>query len=248
MNIRIYIVDDEAPARRELKYLLEKTGGVEVIGEAANSSIALTEISELMPQLVFLDIQMPGINGLELARTLGPLPEKPLIIFSTAFDKYAAQAFDVEAVDFLCKPFTLERVARAVTKAAKMIAMQAPGYAAQASETGNQCRRIPLSKGGAIVPTSSERIVFIRSEEGEVAVHVDDGIYRTRFTLNELEQKLAGVGFVRTHRSYLVNINRVRDVARWFSGGYKLTMDDRDHSIVPVSRYNARDLKMLLDL
>jgi DNA-binding LytR/AlgR family response regulator len=248
MKIRVYIVDDEAPARRELKYLLEKIGGVEIVGEAANSSIALAEIREFIPQLVFLDIQMPGINGLELARTVGPLPEKPLIIFSTAFDKYAAQAFDVDAVDFLCKPFTLERVARAVAKAAKMIVMQAPGYAAQASETGNQCRRIPLSKGGAIIPTPPERIVFIRSEEGEVAVHVVDGIYRTRFTLNELEQKLAGVGFVRTHRSYLVNINRVRDVARWFSGGYKLTMDDRDHSVVPVSRYNARDLKMLLDL
>lgn len=248
MAIRAYIIDDEAPARRELRYLLERTEGVDVVGEAANSTAALAGIREARPQLVFLDIQIPGLNGLELARFLCALPEKPLLVFATAFDEYAVQAFEVEAVDYLRKPFTLERVAKAVAKAAKILFAPAGSLAPKAREPGDICRKIPLCRGEAIVPTAPERIIFARSEEGEVVVHAIDGRYRTRFTLNELEQKLATAGFVRTHRSFLVNINHVREVVRWFNGSFKLTMDDKERTVVQVSRYNVKDLKKHFDL
>lgn len=248
MRIRTFIVDDEAPARRELRYLLEQTGGVEVVGEAANGTAALKGIRENRPQLVFLDIQMPGISGLELAQFLGELPEKPLLVIATAFEEYAVQAFEVEAIDYLRKPFSQERVARAVAKGAKLLSVPAAVVAAEVREPAEVCRKVPLYRGETIVPTSPDRIVFARCEEGDVIVHAVDGRYRSRFTLNELEQRLTVAGFVRPHRSFLVNINHVREVTPWFHGSYKLVMDDRERTEIPVSRYNVKDLKKHFDL
>lgn len=245
MNLRTFIIDDEAPARRELRFLLEGIEGVAVVGEAANGTAALKAIRESRPQLVFLDIQMPGITGLELAQFLAELPESPLVVFATAYDQYAVQAFEVEAIDYLCKPFSPERVAKTVAKAHKLLLRQGP---APGQERGEPCRRVPLCRGESIVPTPPERIFFACCEEGDVVVRAMDGRFRTRFTLNELEEKLAPAGFVRTHRSYLVNVNHVREVVPWFNGSYKLVLDDRDKSEVPVSRYNVKDLKRYFDL
>ncbi len=246
--MRTFIVDDEAPARRELRYLLEGIDGVEVVGEAANATAALKGIRETRPGLVFLDIQMPGISGLELAQFLGELPERPLLVFATAFGEYGVQAFEVDAIDDLRKPFTQERVARAVAKARKSLVSAPPAPAPAPREAGEVCRKVPLYRGETILPTSPERIIFAHSEEGEVVVHAVDGKYRTRFTLNELEEKLASAGFVRTHRSFLVNTNHVSEVIPWFNGSYKLVMDDRERTEIPVSRYNVKDLKRHFDL
>lgn len=247
-TLRTFIIDDEAPARRELRYLLEQIKGVEVVGEAANCSAALKGIRETKPDLAFLDIQMPGLSGLELAQILCELPEHPLLVFATAFDEYALQAFEVDAIDYLRKPFTLERVAKAVAKAAKAGSPPVAPPAAEVPQPVEPGRKIILYRGETIVPTAAERIIFARAEEGEVFVHAVDGRYRTRGTLNELEQKLATAGFVRTHRGFLVNINHVREVIPWFNGSYKLIMDDRERSEVPVSRYNVKDLKRYFDL
>ena len=240
--MRVFIVDDEAPARRELRYLLEQAEGVEVVGEASNGTEALKGISQTRPQVVFLDIQMPGLSGLELAQVLAEFPTKPLLVFATAFQEYALEAFEVEAFDYLMKPFGQERVAKTVMKAARALA------ATGAREPGEPCRKIPLYLGEAIIPTAPDRILFARSEEGEVVVHARDGRYRSRFTLNELEQKLAVSGFVRVHRSFLVNTNLVRQVIPWFNGSYKLIMDDREQTEIPVSRYNVKDLKRYFDI
>jgi two-component system, LytTR family, response regulator LytT len=248
MTIRTFIIDDEAPARRELRYLLEQIAGADVVGEAANGSAALKGIRETRPQLIFLDIQMPGMTGLELAHFLCELPHKPLLIFATAFDEYALEAFEVDAIDYLRKPFTQERVAKAFAKAVRALSAETAPTAMEARETFELCRKIPLYRGETIIPTAPDRIIFIRSEEGELFVHAVDGRYRTRCTLNELEQKLGVSGFVRPHRSFLVNINHVREVVPWFNGSYKLIMDDRERSEVPVSRYNVKDLKRHFDI
>lgn len=248
VTLRTFIVDDEAPARRELRYLLEQIPAVEVVGEAANGSAALKGIRETRPQLVFLDIQMPGLSGLELAEFLCELPERPLLVFATAFDQYALQAFEVDAIDYLRKPLTLGRVAKAVAKAAKALSPPVVPLAAEARQPLESCRKIILYRGETIVPTAPERILFAHAGEGEVSVHAVDGKYRTRCTLNELEQKLAASGFVRTHRSFLVNINHVREMIPWFNSSYKLIMDDRERSEVPVSRYSVKDFKKHFDL
>ncbi|TWJ32819.1 LytR/AlgR family response regulator transcription factor [Geobacter argillaceus] len=248
MVVRAYIIDDEAPARRGLRFLLEKVGGVEVVGEAANGTEALKGIREAKPHVIFLDIQMPGLSGLELAPFLCELPLKPLIVFATACQEHAVQAFEVDAIDYLRKPFTLERVARTIAKAARMLAFSTVPPAPEAREAAEPCRKVPLCRGEAIIPTAPDRILFAHAEEGEVIVRTVDGRYRTRFTLNELEQKLALAGFLRTHRGFLVNVNHVREVLPWFNGSYKLIMDDRERSEIPVSRYNVKDLKRHFDL
>lgn len=247
MTIRTFIIDDEAPARRELRYLLEQIGEAELVGEAANGSAALKGIRETRPQLVFLDIQMPGMTGLELAQFLCELPYRPLLIFATAFDEYALEAFEVDAIDYLRKPFTRERVSKAFAKALKALSV-AGAAAPETRETVEPCRKIPLYRGESIIPTAPDRIIFIRAEEGEVFVQAVDGRYRTRCTLNELEQKLAPAGFARPHRSFLININHVAEVIPWFNGSYKLIMDDRERTEVPVSRYNVKDLKRHFDI
>ncbi len=247
--LRTFIIDDEAPARRELRYLLGQNPEVEVVGEAASGTAALKGIRETKLQLVFLDIQMPGLTGLELAQFLGELPERPLLVFATAFDEYALQAFEVDAIDYLCKPFTLERVTKAVAKAARIIALSAESKISSTSFKVDPCRKIPLYRGETIIPTAPERIVLAHSEDGEVFVYtIDEKKYHTRCTLGELEQKLAAVGFIRSHRSYLVNINHVREVIPWFNGSYKLLMGDANKTKVPVSRYHVQDLKKHFDL
>lgn len=244
--LRTFIIDDEAPARRELRYLLEETKVAEVVGEAGNGTAALKGIRQTCPQLVFLDIQMPGISGLELARFLSELPQRPLLVFATAFQEHALEAFEVDAIDYLCKPFTLERVTRTVAKAARILALAADSTPEAPAEP---CRKIPLYRGETIIPTGPERIVFAHAEEGEVFVYtIDEKKYHTRCTLAELEQKLAAAGFIRPHRSYLVNIDQVGEVIPWFNGSYKLIMADGKRTKVPVSRYNVQDLKKHFDI
>jgi two-component system, LytTR family, response regulator LytT len=258
MNLRVYIVDDEAPARRELKYLLSQMSEVEIVGEASNGSAALRGVMESVPHVVFLDVQMPSLNGLELSNLLGRLPEKPLVIFSTAFEKYALAAFDVEAFDYVLKPFTLERMQKAVHRAIKFLHLK-DAYAApearndqvrtsERTETFEVSKKIPLYKGEKIIPTASQSIIFARIEDGDIVVRTSDGSYRTKSTLNELEAKLAACGFVRVHRSSLVNTNHVKEVIPWFNGSYKLVMNDREKTEILVSRYNVKELKQYLNL
>lgn len=248
MILRTFIVDDEAPARRELRYLLEQIPGVAVVGEAANGSAALNGIRETKPDLVFLDIQMPGLTGLELAQFLVELPVRPLLIFATACQEHALDAFEVDAVDYLCKPFIGERVAKAVAKAARIFASMAATAETLPQKSGDACRKIPLYRGETIIPTGIEKIMFARAEEGEVLVHTIDGILRTRSTLGDLEQKLVSAGFFRPHRSFLVNSSHICEVIPWFNGSYKLVMGDKEKTEIPVSRYNVGDLKRHFDL
>jgi len=246
--LRVFIVDDEAPARRELRYLLEQIDGVEVVGEAANGTAALKGLRETRPDLAFLDIQMPGLTGLELAQILAELPQRPLMIFATACQEHALEAFEIDAVDYLCKPFTAERVAKAVAKATRVLAASSGPAAAERPKGEDAGRKIALYRGETIIPTCVDSIMFARAEEGEVLVHTLDGRYRSRSTLGDLEQKLAPAGFFRPHRSYLVNSNHVREVIPWFNGSYKLIMGDKERTEIPVSRYNVGDLKKHFDL
>jgi two-component system response regulator LytT len=259
MKLKVFIVDDEAPARRELKYLLGQTGEVEIVGEAASGSVALRGIMESTPQVVFLDVQMPSLNGIELSNLLGRLPEKPLIIFSTAFEKYALAAFDVEAFDYILKPFTIERIQKAVTRAIKFLHLKemsaAPDARQEQARAGDPrhealevSRKIPLYCGEKIIPTMPQSILYARIEDGEIVVRAVDGGYRTKSTLSELEARLTQYGFVRVHRSALVNTNHVKEVIPWFNGSYKLVMNDRERTEILVSRYNVRELKQYLNL
>ncbi|NTW87879.1 MAG: response regulator transcription factor [Desulfobulbaceae bacterium] len=254
MTISVFIIDDEAPTRRELRYLLEQVGEVVILGEASNPSQGLQGIRETKPQLIFLDIQLPGLNGIELAQIIRELPDKPQIIFATAFEQFAVQAFNVEALDYILKPFTLERVTKSIHKACTALRSNVVGKTATGvhdvlhGPDKSDIKRVLVHKGDKMIPIAPESIVFIRATEREAEVHTAEGVFTSRSTLNSLESVLEPYFFVRVHRNSLVNLNCIIEIIPWFSGSCKLVMNDMAGSEVLVSRYNAKDLKQRLIL
>ncbi|MFP5222484.1 MAG: LytR/AlgR family response regulator transcription factor [Acidobacteriota bacterium] len=259
MSLCVFIIDDEGPVRRELKHLLGRIENVAVVGEASSAAAAMPEVRALLPDLVFLDIQMPGLSGLELAYLFGDLPRKPLLVFVTAYEEHAVQAFELDALDYILKPFTLERLRKTIDKARRYLRLDRPdprersghGDAAATpsnTDAGLMEKRIPLFDGERIVPTHPKHIFHVTSEEGRITVHAVHGRYTARATIAELEARLAPHGFFRAHRSHLVNLNHVAEILPWTGGSYKLIMSDRERSEIVVSRYNVKDLKAHFDL
>ena len=266
MDLRALLVDDEELARDELGYLLGQVGGVEVVGQAGNGIEALTAIDRLQPDVVFLDIQMPGFNGFEVARRMVQNHTPVQIIFVTAFDQHAIEAFEVNAVDYLMKPVdqarlevSVERARRRVTNARPIELVNGNGANVNHADlekiiqlvTERQSRRERLAiKVG-------ERFLLVQSEEIIYASLADEGItvvtgqlagtsnYRT---LDELHERLDPTVFWRVHRSHLVNINKIKEIVPWFSRNYILRMKDEKATEIPVSRTQTRRLREYLKL
>lgn len=252
MNMTVFIVDDEAPARREMRYLLDQVEGVTIVGEASTPSQALHGIRENRPDLVFLDVQMPGLSGIELSEIIRELPDAPHIVFASAHGEFAVDAFNVEAVDYLLKPFTLDRVKQAIRKALKFVGESAPPseHSSPAPDEQGQptadVKKIPVNKGGRIIPLSPDAIVFIKCLDGETVVQTADETYKSKNTLGELEAGLKQFSFMRVHRNALVNIGCISEIIPWFNGSCKLIMNDRSKQEILVSRYHVRELKRRL--
>lgn len=270
MHPRALIVDDEAPAREELRFLLEEIGGVQVVGEATNGEEALLLLNSLAYDLVFLDIRMPGLTGLEVAQRLSSAsaPEgvrRPQVIFTTAYPDYAVEAFDLSAADYLVKPFSADRLQRSVQRAlAGAEAASSPAAAAAASPTAasptsaapipdpaatrgavQQLVRIPVQKDGRTVLVDGEAIVYAVAARGYASLKLSDDRVLVSFSLNELERRLQG-HFFRVHRSYLVNLRYVRELVPDFRGSLVLVLNDRQRSRVEVSRRHAPELRRRL--
>jgi DNA-binding LytR/AlgR family response regulator len=243
MKISVFIIDDEAPVRNELKYILSQIDGITVAGETGSSSAAPDLVREAKPDLVFLDIQMPGTSGLELSGTLSDLENPPLIVFATAFEKYAAAAFDINAFDYVIKPFTLERIGKTIKKAERYLQNLALPPAPRAVNPECAVNKVLLCKDEKIIPTAPDQIYFAESGKTGCLVHTVSGICKARFTLCELEEKLTNCGFIRVHRCYLVNLNHVLEVVPWFHGSCRLIINDKARSELEVSRYHVKDLK-----
>ncbi|MFP5239815.1 MAG: LytR/AlgR family response regulator transcription factor [Acidobacteriota bacterium] len=248
--MNVFIIDDEGPVRRELRYLLGRIEGVTVVGEAANGTAAMQELRTLQPELVFLDVQMPGLSGVELSYLFDDLPRKPLLVFVTAYEEHAVQAFELDALDYILKPFTLDRLRKSIDKARRYLRLDSgqPSQPASAATPQPMEKRIPLYDGERIVPTHPKHIFYVSSDEGRITVHAVHGRYTAKATIAELEERLAPHGFFRAHRSHLVNLNHVAEIIPWTGGSYKLVMSDKERSEILVSRYNAKDLKAHFDL
>jgi two-component system, LytTR family, response regulator len=257
MKITALIVDDEQPARDELVYLLKSFPDIEVVGQGKNGVEAVSLIRELNPRLVFLDVQMPGLDGLGVIRKL--LEKKmrlPLVIFVTAYDHYAVQAFEVSAVDYLLKPIARSRLEKALARVRRMT---------EAAESAEQKldrlvdmleRRPPLQKsklvvksGGRLYLLDSDDVVYASIEDGVISIATRDLEGQSNFrTVEELQSTLDPNTFWRVHRSYLINVNRIKEVIPWFKSSYQLKMDDKKQTEIPVSRAQTRKLRELLNL
>lgn len=242
VDARCLIVDDESPARDELRFLLGRVDGVTVVGEATTAEEAQVLLGSLDYDLVLLDIHMPGMGGLELARLLGERDRRPAVIFVTAWADHAVEAFDLEASDYLVKPITEDRLVRAVQRALETrepVAAEAtepsPVPAAPGPARGAVPTRVPVHRGDRVILVPEQQIAFVEAARGYAHLKLAEERLLASFTLNDLEERLSDA-FVRTHRSYLVNLRHVREVVPEMGGTLTLVMGDRDRSRVPVSR------------
>lgn len=255
MDLRALVVDDEQLARDELCFQLEQLGGVEITGQAGNGVEAIDAIERLRPDVVFLDIQMPGLSGFEVARRVVALGLSTHIVFVTAFDQYALEAFEVNAVDYLLKPVEPARLEQTLQRARRRIDAKAP--------LNEHIEKIVKLVGdrqqwrGQVAVKVGERFLLVQTDDMIYASLNGDTIsivtgqvsgtsnYRT---LDELQARLDPDVFWRVHRSHLVNINKIKEIVPWFSRNYILRMKDGKGTEIPVSRSQTKRLREYLKL
>lgn len=261
MVLKALIVDDEYPARMELRYRLAKYPDVEIIGEATSAREAMRLIEALEYDVVFLDVQMPGMNGIEVASQLRARETSPKVVFVTAHENYAVPAFAMRAVDYLLKPIDEERLDETIQRLREH---QAQGGAAPARPQGEdaaadrgeekEARKqgylqwVLCERDDRQIPLPLQEIVYVFSEGYNVFVQTHHERLLTRYTLQELTERLPPTQFFRCHRSYLVNIYQIREISPYFNGAYLLKMKDKNHSEVLVSRSNVKRLKELFSM
>jgi two-component system LytT family response regulator len=233
MTVRVLIVDDEELARQRLQRLLASEQDVEIIGEAADGAQAVDSIRRLMPDLVFLDVQMPEFDGFAVLERLRPRPA-PAIIFVTAHDDYALRAFDVHAVDYLRKPFDAARFKEAFSRARQRLAGGADDQARKIDALLAQVEAQPPRSRERLMIRTDGRLYFVRIDDIDwieaagnyVKLHVGRETHLMRETMMGIEKMLDPTRFLRIHRSAIVNLDRVREMQPWFSGEYTVILRD----------------------
>ncbi len=258
MSINTIIIDDEKPARDELAFLLKGFPEINLIGQGKNGLDAVNLIKEHAPDLVFLDVQMPGLDGFGVLKKLVERKLKvPHVVFATAFDHYAVQAFDVNAVDYVLKPFDKARIAKAIQRARREIETQVSpterleqlvsqlGAAKQPSSPS----KILVKSQQRLLLVDAEDLIFASIEGGLISVVAKDVEGSSNYrTLEELFDALQSESFWRSHRSYLVNIHHIKEVVPWFKSSFMLKMNDKKQSEIPVSRQQTKRLRELFKL
>ena len=251
------IVDDEKPARDELAYLLKGFPEVTVVGQGKNGLEAVSLIKEHNPDLVILDVHMPGLDGFGVIKRLKDRKGKmPHIVFATAYDQYAVQAFEVNAVDYILKPFDKQRLAKAIQRAKKTMdadVLPAERLETLVSQLGQQRQGQPvkllLKSQGRLLLVDAGDVVCASIEDGTITVSAREFEGTSNYrTIEELMESLDSDRFWRPHRSHLVNIDHIKEVLPWFKSSYMLKMADRRHSEVPVSRAQTKRLRELLKM
>ena len=257
MKLKALIVDDEYPAREELRLHLSQYDTIEIVGEAATVEEAITLISGISYDLVFLDINFPVSNGIDLGKRILALSNDIQIIYVTAFEKYALDAFGVNAVDYILKPIDPSDFDRAIQKVLKYQDLKSLNQISgtienkpehlEVSNTVQEISKITAELDGKIILVDEADIVYAYAEKGYVFLKLSKQTLITKYTLNTLEEKLKSPSFFRASRSHLVNLNKISEIAPFFKSSIHLVMKDSEKSKVVVSRRQTKILRSLLD-
>lgn len=237
MKIRALLVDDEAPARSELRYLLAAHRDVQVVGEAASAAEALEAARTAAHDVVFLDVEMPGLTGVEAAPLVRGRADPPAVVFVTAHERYAVDAFAVEAFDYLLKPVDPERLARVIERLRE-----------RAAGSGAPVEKVPVVAGGHTELLDFDQVHYAQADGDYSRVHTYDRAYLCTASLGELEDRLPSTRFARIHRSYLVNLSKVAGVRRAAPDRFRLQLADADRTELDVARRQSRQLRERLGL
>jgi two-component system LytT family response regulator/two-component system response regulator LytT len=253
----VIIVDDESPSRDELKFFLENQSNINIIAECDNGITALQKIKKMHPNIIFLDIQMPGKSGIEVAQQILKDDYIPAIIFVTAYDKYAIKAFDVNAIDYLLKPIEKKRLDIALNKAFdKMILKQSLNQHIEQLNSlktliknKNKSKEMMISvyKNGKYYPIPSNEIIYIKVDGKYTFVITVKDNFMLHHTLSDIESIFNKSPFFKCHRSYIINTNYIETIDLWFNGTFQLKMKHVDESI-PVSRGNAKEFRQMMHM
>lgn len=254
--LKALIVDDEYPARQELRYLLDQFDNVEVVGEAAGATEAMKLLEALEYDIIFLDINLPGMNGMEFTEKIQTRRRRPHIIFITAYENYAIDAFKVNATDYILKPIEITRLKQAIDKVEVLKSVERIKEQQEPESTGelkgredytleHSLERVMAEEFGRIIIVDVNDICYIYTEGDKVFIKTETEKLLTRYTLKIMEERLDPKVFYRTHRSFIVNIKKVKELQPFFNGTYNMIMNDKEKSQVPVSRNNAQRLKKM---
>ncbi len=241
MQFNVVIVDDEQPICDEIEYLLKKHSTITVEKKFNQGFAALAYIIEHRPDILFLDIQMPGISGLEMAKKLSALSQPPLIVFITAFQEHALEAFNTPAIGYITKPVTEEKLASTLQKITSLLSP----HRLHAANRGN---KICVIDQGKILPLNKKDIVLAYVSERDVYLRTIQQQYTCNLSFKEIEAILSNEPFLRVHRQYIVNLDYIIEIIPWFHGSYVLRMKDIQQETIPVSRTKVKLLKQLMGL
>jgi len=250
--IRCVVVDDEMPAINEIKYMLNEIGGVEIVAEAYDYDMALKVICDTKPDAVFLDINLGSGDGIELAEMLTKEKEYPNIVFVTAYDNYAIKAFEVNAIDYVLKPINSQRLSKTLNKIKENIESKDQLGSDERLKVflnnyNRKIERISVYADGKYIPLEPEEIYYVTTDGRNTLINTEKGEYITNLTLSELENKFRDNNLFRTHRSYLLNINHVKEVYNWFNGTLQVVITGSDEKI-PVSRNKVCGFKKIMGI
>lgn len=247
--LRVVLVDDERPALDELEFLLSGCSLCNIIEKFTNPLEALEYIKMEEPDVVFLDINMPVLDGLSLAREMVKLNLRTSIVFASAYDHYALSAFDMNAIDYVLKPYDKDRIFKAIRKIRNKLEspLAKRSYSEAMIPKPQKVNKIPIWKGDKIILIKIEDILYCQVVDGELILHTSFGNYVMNDTLTNLESKLPSESFFKTHRAYIINLLKVSEVSPYFNNTLLIKLDGSDAEI-PVSRSNVKEFKDRLEI
>lgn len=252
-KIKALIVEDEEPAIEELKYILSKYDFIDSLSIARDSMKAYNLARKIKPDVIFMDVNIPVENGISVGKKIKEFNKEINIIYITAYEQHAVSAFEIDALDYILKPFdesridiTIDRLLHRIEeKSTEKVPIVLNEILNKLEEEKNVLKKIPCERNGKIILVKTNDIYYCYTSEDKTYVKLKDRQYVTNNTLKEIESK---TNFFRVHRSYIVNIDNIKELYSWFNGTYKVVMDDEENSEVPVSRNNVRKIKEVLGI